>query len=118
MLWSVDPRANVPHADWYSPVLQVMGPRRSGDVPTCYADAAKAKEALSWTAELGVKEMCADTWRWQVWLWVGGREGGGFDGKGVWSACGGEGVSCGQDLIRAGVNGNAPCSAVTQGRAW
>ena len=43
----------------------VMGPRRSGDVPTCYADAAKAKEVLGWTAELGVKEMCADTWRWQ-----------------------------------------------------
>lgn len=43
----------------------VMGPRRSGDVPTCYADATKAKEALGWTASLGVKEMCADTWRWQ-----------------------------------------------------
>ena len=43
----------------------VMGPRRSGDVPTCYADATKAKEVLGWTAELGVKEMCADTWRWQ-----------------------------------------------------
>jgi len=43
----------------------VMGPRRSGDVPTCYADATKAKDALGWTAQLGVEEMCADTWRWQ-----------------------------------------------------
>ena len=24
------------------------------------------QEALGWTATLGVKEMCADTWRWQV----------------------------------------------------
>lgn len=43
----------------------VMGPRRSGDVPTCYADAGKASQALNWKAELGVKDMCADTWRWQ-----------------------------------------------------
>ena len=26
------------------------------------------QEALGWTATLGVKEMCADTWRWQVCL--------------------------------------------------
>jgi UDP-glucose 4-epimerase len=30
-----------------------------------YADPAKAKEALGWSSELGVKEMCEDTWRWQ-----------------------------------------------------
>jgi UDP-glucose 4-epimerase len=41
----------------------------SGRVAPCvadsYADPAKAKEALGWSSELGVKEMCEDTWRWQ-----------------------------------------------------
>ena len=36
-----------------------IGPLRSGDVPTCYADAGKASQALNWKAELGVKDMCA-----------------------------------------------------------
>lgn len=40
-------------------------PRRAGDIATCYADAAKAKEELGWTAQYGIKEMCADSWRWQ-----------------------------------------------------
>lgn len=40
----------------------VMGPRRSGDVPTCYAEAGKAADALKWKAELGVKDMCAGEW--------------------------------------------------------
>ena len=39
--------------------------RRPGDIATCYADTAKAKEMLGWEAELGVDEMCADAWRWQ-----------------------------------------------------
>ena len=40
-------------------------PRRPGDIATCYSDAAKAKEELGWVAEYGIKEMCADSWRWQ-----------------------------------------------------
>ena len=40
-------------------------PRRAGDIATCYADAAKAKEELGWTAQYGIKDMCADSWRWQ-----------------------------------------------------
>ncbi len=40
-------------------------PRRAGDIATCYADAAKAKEELGWEAQYGIKEMCADSWRWQ-----------------------------------------------------
>ena len=40
-------------------------PRRAGDIATCYSDATKAKEELGWTAEFGIKEMCADSWRWQ-----------------------------------------------------
>ncbi|KAI0559137.1 UDP-glucose 4-epimerase [Gracilaria domingensis] len=40
-------------------------PRREGDVTILYADPSFAKQFLGWTAELGVEEMCADTWRWQ-----------------------------------------------------
>lgn len=39
--------------------------RRAGDIATCYADAAKAKEELGWTAERGIEKMCEDSWRWQ-----------------------------------------------------
>ncbi len=42
-----------------------IAPRRPGDIATCYADTAKAKEKLGWQAQLGVEEMCADAWRWQ-----------------------------------------------------
>ncbi|MDR3242852.1 MAG: UDP-glucose 4-epimerase GalE, partial [Clostridiales Family XIII bacterium] len=37
--------------------------RRPGDIATCYADAAKAKKVLGWSAERGLDEMCADAWR-------------------------------------------------------
>lgn len=40
-------------------------PRRTGDVPACYADASKAKELLSWEAQYGMAEICRDAWRWQ-----------------------------------------------------
>jgi UDP-glucose 4-epimerase len=39
--------------------------RRPGDIAECFADATKAKEKLGWQAELGVVDMCRDTWRWQ-----------------------------------------------------
>lgn len=39
--------------------------RRPGDVASCYADPAKAKNELGWTAEKGIEEMCSDSWRWQ-----------------------------------------------------
>ena len=39
--------------------------RRPGDIATCYSSAAKAKEELGWEAQYGIKEMCADSWRWQ-----------------------------------------------------
>lgn len=38
-------------------------PRRTGDIATCYADAAKAKEELGWEAEYGLEKMCRDSWR-------------------------------------------------------
>ena len=43
----------------------VIKPRRPGDIATCYADSTKAKNELGWTAERGIDEMCADSWRWQ-----------------------------------------------------
>jgi UDP-glucose 4-epimerase len=39
--------------------------RRPGDIAACYADVAKAKKELGWSADRGVDEMCVDTWRWQ-----------------------------------------------------
>ena len=39
--------------------------RRPGDIGTCYADPAKAKEELGFEARYGIDEMCADTWNWQ-----------------------------------------------------
>lgn len=40
-------------------------PRREGDIAMCYADPAKALKVLGWKAELGLDEMCEDSWRWQ-----------------------------------------------------
>ena len=48
-----------------SPVPYEISPRRPGDVATVYADPTTARELLGWEAQLGVKEMCDDTWRWQ-----------------------------------------------------
>ena len=42
-----------------------IAPRRSGDVAACYADPTKAATELSWHAEKGLEDMCADTWNWQ-----------------------------------------------------
>ena len=46
-------------------VPYVISDRRPGDVAQLYADATKAKNMLGWSAQLGTKEMCEDTWRWQ-----------------------------------------------------
>jgi len=43
----------------------VIDPRRPGDIAACYADPAKARDELGWTAELGIEEMCASSWKWQ-----------------------------------------------------
>ena len=39
--------------------------RRPGDIATCYADPAKSKEQLGWTAEKTLEDMCRDSWNWQ-----------------------------------------------------
>lgn len=47
------------------PIPYEIKERRPGDIATCYADASKAKEELGWSAERGIEEMCADSYRWQ-----------------------------------------------------
>ena len=42
-----------------------IAPRRAGDIATCFADPAYAKEILKWEAQKGIDEMCEDGWRWQ-----------------------------------------------------
>ena len=43
---------------------QIAG-RRAGDLATCYADPAKSKEVLGWTAQETLADMCRDSWNWQ-----------------------------------------------------
>ncbi len=47
------------------PVPYVIAPRRAGDIATCYSDPAKAAALLGWKAELGLEDMCRDSWHWQ-----------------------------------------------------
>ena len=47
------------------PVPYKIAPRRPGDVASCYADPKQALKSLGWRAARGLKEMCADAWRWQ-----------------------------------------------------
>lgn len=47
-------------------IQYTMQPRRQGDVASCYADPAKAKNELHWTAERNLIDMCVDSWRWQA----------------------------------------------------
>lgn len=42
-----------------------IGPRRDGDIATCYSDPSKALKELGWKAERDIEEMCEDSWRWQ-----------------------------------------------------
>ena len=39
--------------------------RRPGDIATCYADPAKSREVLGWTATKTLADMCRDSWNWQ-----------------------------------------------------
>lgn len=40
--------------------------RRPGDIAMCYADPGKAKREMGWAATRDLRQMCADSWRWQV----------------------------------------------------
>lgn len=46
-------------------VPYVIDSRRPGDIPICYSDNSKAERELGWKAELGIVEMCRDSWLWQ-----------------------------------------------------
>lgn len=48
------------------PIPYAFVARRPGDVASCYADTSLAERLLGWKARLGVDDMCADAWRWQV----------------------------------------------------
>lgn len=39
--------------------------RRTGDIAACYADPTKAYKELGWKAELGIEEMCRDSYLYQ-----------------------------------------------------
>ena len=47
------------------PVPYRIVERRPGDIATCYADSAKAKQVLGWRAEYGLEDMVRDSWNWQ-----------------------------------------------------
>ena len=49
-------RKKVPH---------VIGPRRSGDIVSIFADTTKAKYVLGWTASRSIETMMRDAWNWQ-----------------------------------------------------
>ena len=42
-----------------------IGPRRAGDIASCYAQPTLARDLLGWKAERGLDAMCTDGWRWQ-----------------------------------------------------
>ena len=44
------------------PVPYAVGPRRDGDLALVYADPTRAHDALHWTAEKSVDDMCRDAW--------------------------------------------------------
>jgi len=41
-------------------------PRRDGDLAAFWADSSKAFETMSWKPGRNIKNICEDTWRWQV----------------------------------------------------
>lgn len=50
------------------PIPYRIAPRRPGDVATCYASPAKARDELGWQASRGLDAMCASAWRFERML--------------------------------------------------
>ncbi len=48
------------------PIAYRITDRRPGDIAECYADTARAKELLGWTAKRDVAEMCRDSWNFTL----------------------------------------------------
>ena len=49
-------------------IPHTVTPRRSGDISECVADPAEALRVMGWTADMSVKDMAVDSWRWQETL--------------------------------------------------
>lgn len=47
-------------------VPYAIGPRREGDIASCYASPAKAEKLLGWKAELSLEQALEDAWNWQL----------------------------------------------------
>jgi UDP-glucose 4-epimerase len=47
------------------PVPHIIGPRRPGDIVSCYADPSKIQQELGWQAKLSVSQALTDAWNWQ-----------------------------------------------------
>ena len=41
-----------------------IAPRRAGDIATCYADPALAKDLLGFEADKTLEDMCNSSWAW------------------------------------------------------
>jgi UDP-glucose 4-epimerase len=46
-------------------VPYTVGPRRPGDIASCYASSAKAENIIGWKAELSLEQALKDAWKWQ-----------------------------------------------------
>ena len=46
-------------------IAKVIGPRRPGDLPVCYASTEKAEKLLGFKATRDIDEMCSSCWNWQ-----------------------------------------------------
>lgn len=47
------------------PIATEVLPRRSGDVASCVANPARARELLGWSTVRTIEDACTDAWRWQ-----------------------------------------------------
>lgn len=46
-------------------LAHVIGPRRSGDIPSSYTNPNLALTELKWKAEKSIEDICRDAWNWQ-----------------------------------------------------
>jgi len=46
-------------------VPYTIGPRRPGDIASCYASADKAEKLLGWKTEISLEQALKDAWNWQ-----------------------------------------------------
>ncbi|MFA7209271.1 MAG: UDP-glucose 4-epimerase GalE [Parcubacteria group bacterium] len=47
------------------PVPHTIGPRRPGDIATCFADAQKIENIIGWRAKRPISEALKDAWNWE-----------------------------------------------------